>query len=139
MRGRGESAVAERLRIIIVEDDAIIAMDLKELLIGMGYDVRAIAYTEQEAVSAAWRCDPGLMIVDGNLAEGSGMSAMKQILKRRFVPHLYITGDPQRVLELAPNAVIVAKPFNHHGLAAGITVALAKASTLVSKLPQPNA
>jgi CheY-like chemotaxis protein len=100
------------LRIVIVEDDALIAMDLADLLIGMGYDVPAIARTETEAVAAAARCKPNLMIVDANLAEGSGVSAMRQILANGFIPHLFTTGDPQQVRELVNDPIIVAKPFN---------------------------
>lgn len=116
--------MTEKLRIVIVEDDALIAMDLAELLIAMGHDVRAIARTEAEAVAAAMRCEPDIMIVDGNLDEGSGVSAMRQILTRGFVPHLYVTGDPHEILLLAPDAVVVAKPFNMHALANGLAKAL---------------
>ena len=71
------------------------------------------------------------MIVDGHLAEGSGVSAMRQILARGFVPHLYITGDPLQLLQLAPDAVIVAKPFTMNDLASGI----AKARDIARLLP----
>jgi two-component system, response regulator PdtaR len=112
--------MTEGLRIVIVEDDALIAMDLADLLIGMGHDVRAIAATEAEAVDAAIRHDPDLMIVDGNLAEGSGVSAMRSILARRFVSHLYVTGDPLALLQALADAIVVAKPFRLRDLAAGI-------------------
>jgi len=124
------------LRIVIVEDDALIAMDLADLLIGMGHDVRAIASTEAEAIAAEIRCEPNLMIVDGNLAEGSGPSAMRQILARRYVPHLYVTGDPQSLLRLAQHAVVVAKPFNMHALSNGIARALGIASEAATDEPQ---
>ena len=112
--------VTEGLGIVIVEDDALIAMDLADLLIGMGHDVRAIVQTESEAVAAAMRCQPDLMIVDGQLAEGSGTEAMRQILASGFVAHFYITGDPLRITGLAPDAVVVAKPFTLNDLASGI-------------------
>jgi DNA-binding response OmpR family regulator len=116
--------VTEGLRIVIVEDDALIAMDLADLLIGMGHDVRAIAGTEAEAVAAAIRCKPNLMIVDGNLAEGSGVSAMHRILARDFVAHLYVTGDTAQIQRAAPDAVVVTKPFSMRGLSNGIAAAL---------------
>lgn len=112
--------MTDRLRIVIVEDHALIAMDLADLLIGMGHDVRAIAATESEAVGAAARHDPDFMIVDANLAEGSGVSAMRQILARRFIPHLYVTGDPLALLHVLADAIIVTKPFKLRDLAAGI-------------------
>lgn len=115
--------MTDGLRIVIVEDDALIAMDLADLLIGMGHDVRAIAATEAEAFGAAVRHDPDLMIVDGTLADGSGLSAMRQILARGFIPHLYVTGDPDEIVQVLADAVVVAKPFTMRHLANGIAKA----------------
>ena len=112
--------MTEGLRIVIVEDDALIGMDLADLLDVMGHEVCTIARTEAEAVAAAERFRPGLMIVDGNLDEGNGVSAMARILARRFVPHFYVTGDALRVQGLASDAIVVAKPFNLRGLTNGI-------------------
>ncbi len=123
----------ESLRIVIVEDDALIAMDLAELLIGMGYDVPAIARTESEAVAAAAQFEPNLMIVDANLAQGNGVSAMRQILASGFIPHFYVTGDPLRIRDLVKDAVIVAKPFNLQGLTDGIAQARRAADALPEK------
>ncbi len=130
--------MTEGLRIVIVEDDALIAMDLADLLIGMGHDVRAIARTEAEAIAAAEKFQPDLMIVDGNLEDGSGVSAMHEILARRFVPHFYVTGDPLQVRGLASDAIIVAKPFNLRELASGIARAGRTAGT-PTKLHNPVA
>ena len=110
----------KRLRIIVAEDDALIAMDLGELLEGMGHDVCATVRTEAEAVEAAARLEPDLMIVDGNLDHGSGVSAMRTILAHSFVAHVYVTGDPQHIEGLTSDAIIVAKPFNLRELTAGI-------------------
>jgi two-component system, response regulator PdtaR len=69
------------LRVLIIEDDALIAMLLAELLAGMGHDVCASAATEAEAVIAATRYGPDLMIVDAGLGRGSGVSAVEEILR----------------------------------------------------------
>ena len=113
----------EGLRIVIVEDDALVAMDLADLLIEMGHDVRAIAQTEDEAIAAAIRSEPDLMIVDGNLIEGSGVSAMRRILTHGFVPHFFVTGEPSRRSGLSPAAIVISKPFTIHDLANGIAKA----------------
>src|ERR1700719_4544619 len=55
------------LRVLVIEDDALIAMLLSELLAGMGHDVCATAATEADAVTAATRHRPDLMIVDARL------------------------------------------------------------------------
>lgn len=107
--------------IILVEDDVLIAMDLADLLIAMGHDVCHIASTEADAVAAAMRLAPDLMIVDGNLTEGSGVSAMRQILAHRPVAHFYVSGDPVQLLRTVPDAVVLAKPFTMHALSAAIT------------------
>lgn len=119
--------MTECLRIVVVEDDVFIAMDLAELLIGLGHDVPAIARTEAEAVAAAAKFHPNLMIVDGTLAEGSGISAMRQINAQGFVPHFYTTGNPFQIRELVKDAIIVAKPFSLQSLTKGIAEAMCTA------------
>ncbi len=100
------------LRILVIEDDALIAMFLADLLSAMGHEVCAIVETETDAVAAAARCRPDMMIVDANLREGSGAAAVAQILAWRFVPHFFVTGDPYQVQAFAPAAIILHKPFN---------------------------
>lgn len=108
------------LKIVIVEDDAMIAMYLEELLQLAGHEVCAIAFSEAEAVAAALHHRPDLMIVDGSLGQGSGVTAMAAILNHLPVPHLYVTGDPRHILAQAPGAVVLTKPFSLQGLAQGI-------------------
>lgn len=112
------------LRVLVVEDDALIAMLLTELLAGMGHDVCATAATEADAVAAALRCEPDLMIVDAGLRGGSGVSAVERILRARPLAHLFISGDAQRVRASKPDAVVVRKPFRRAELARAIDVAL---------------
>ena len=70
------------LSVLVVEDDAMIGMLLAEMLEDMGYTVCAVVATEEDAVADAARCKPGLMIVDEQLREGSGVSAMERIFDR---------------------------------------------------------
>jgi CheY-like chemotaxis protein len=76
------------LRVLVVEDDAIIAMLLADMCAGLGHAVCAIEATEADAVAAAVRCRPDRMIVDGRLRDGSGVSAVNHILRTGFVPHV---------------------------------------------------
>jgi len=112
------------LRVLVVEDDALIGQLLAETLAGMGHDVRAIASTEAAAVAAAVRCRPHLMIVDARLSDGSGVSAVEAILRAGPVPHVFVTGDPSNVQALRPDAVVVEKPFCEADLALAIERAL---------------
>src|SRR6185312_15079620 len=100
------------LRVLVVEDDAVIGMLLSETLAAMGHDVCAIVTTEAEAVTAAAQHKPDLMIVDERLGDGSGISAVEEILRSRFVPHVFASGDILRVQALRPGAVLIQKPFN---------------------------
>lgn len=98
------------LRILLVEDDAVISALLAELLTGLGHDVCGTARTETEAVAAALRHTPGLMIVDAHLQAGSGVSAMETILRRSPMPHFFITGGMRRVFPAG--ATVLLKPFS---------------------------
>ncbi len=115
----------EALCILIVEDDAIIGKFLSEMLEAMGHTVCAVEAGEAGAVTAASRCRPGLMIVDVALADGSGISAVVEILKNGFVPHFFITGDARDVRAKLPDAIVVQKPFFEAQLGAAIAAALA--------------
>ena len=113
------------LRVLVVEDDALIAMLLSELLAGMGHDVCATAASEAEAVIAATRYDPDLMIVDARLGRGSGVSAVEQILRAGPVAHVFVSGDVESVRRRRPDAIVVRKPFREAELARAIDLALA--------------
>lgn len=112
------------LRVLLVEDEAIIAMLLAEVLAGMGHEVYATAATEADAVTAAVRCRPDLMIVDVWLGDGSGISAVEEILRTGFIPHVFVSGDPSKVLAHRPGAVVIQKPFHESDLARAIQHAL---------------
>ncbi|HEY9345650.1 MAG TPA: response regulator [Inquilinus sp.] len=112
------------LRILLVEDEAIIAILLAEVLAGMGHEVCAIAATEEDAVVAAFRRRPDLMIVDVRLGDGSGVSAVETILRAGPVPHVCVSGDPSRVQALRRSAVVMQKPFQEADLARAIQHAL---------------
>jgi CheY-like chemotaxis protein len=117
------------LRVLVVEDEAIIAMLLATVLKGMGYDVCAIALSEAEAVSEAARCNPDLMIVDARLRDGdSGIAAVTEILRGGFIPHVFVTGDAFRVRAQRPDSVILQKPFGEAELARAITRAMSVAA-----------
>src|SRR5438046_3704813 len=108
---RPQSDRMETLRVLVVEDDALIAMLLSELLASMGHNVCATAASEAEAVIAAARYASDLMIVDAGLGRGSGVSAVEEILRAGPLAHVFVTGDAEGVRVRKPDAVIVRKPF----------------------------
>lgn len=108
------------LKIVIAEENALIGMDLAELLTELGHHVCALISTETEAVAASARCKPDMMIVDSILANGSGVNAMHRILEQGPMPHFFLADYPSEVFATDPDAVVVTKPFNLHELACGI-------------------
>jgi DNA-binding response OmpR family regulator len=112
------------LRILVVEDDAMIGMLLAEMLLEMGHDVCAVEATEAGAVTAAARFIPDLMIVDVRLGDGSGVSAVEEIQRTGFVPHIFASADTSSVRALRPDAVAIQKPFRESDLVRAIHRAL---------------
>jgi DNA-binding response OmpR family regulator len=112
------------LRILVIEDEAIIAVLLAEVLVGMGFEVCAIEATQADAVAAATRCGPDLMIVDAWLGDGDGLSAVAEIERGGPVPHLFVSGDVARVRALRPDAIVIQKPFREQELARAIQRAI---------------
>jgi DNA-binding response OmpR family regulator len=117
------------LRVLVVEDEILIGMLLAETLGAMGYEVCAIEATETGAVTAAARCNPDLMIVDARLRDGSGVSAVEEILRTGWVPHVFISGETSTTLELRPGAIMIQKPFRDIDLNRAIQRALDAAAS----------
>jgi two-component system, response regulator PdtaR len=113
------------LRVLLVEDDAMIGELLADMLRGMGYDICALETTETGAVAAATRYRPDLMVVDVRLGAGSGISAVETILRTGFVPHLFMSGNVAKVIAERPGATVLEKPFREAGFTLAVQRALA--------------
>ncbi|MGO9741084.1 MAG: response regulator [Roseiarcus sp.] len=124
---RQEGVSMKALRILIVEDDVMIGGLLAETLEDLGHVVCAVETNAVNAVAAAARHHPDLMIVDVGLGEASGVAAVKEILRSGFVPHVFVTGDALRHLSLGPGAVLIQKPFREPDIVRAIQRALAAA------------
>lgn len=112
------------LRVLVVEDDAVIGVLLAEMLQEMGHDVCAIEATEAEAVIAAAKWHPDLMIVDVRLGEGSGVAAVDEIHRAGPVPHVFVSADISGIRVLRPHAAMIQKPYREADLAQVIQAAL---------------
>jgi CheY-like chemotaxis protein len=117
------------LRILVMEDDAMVAAVLAELLEAQGHSVCAIASTEAEAVAAAFQLFPEMMIVDAQLRAGSGLGAVDRIQHRRFVAHVFVCGDASRIRALRPGATVIQKPYFEQDLVSALQKALDAAAT----------
>ena len=101
-------------RVLIIEDEPIIAMDLENLVSELGHQVVATAATRDEAVAKAKSERPGLVLADINLGEGgSGIDAVNEILASFDIPVIFITAYPEKLLtgERPEPTYLIAKPF----------------------------
>ncbi len=113
--------------VLIIEDEAIIAMDLEGLVESLGHTVTGIARTHKEAVAMVQKKRPGLVLADIQLADGSsGLEAVNEILETIEVPVIFITAYPERLLTGAKPepAFLITKPFQTSTLKAVISQAL---------------
>jgi CheY-like chemotaxis protein len=118
----------KKLRVMIVEDDALIAGLLGELIEALGHRVCAIESSERGAVAAARRSRPDLMIVDAHLQDGTGIGAVEAITGADPLPHIYVTGDAKTIRMLKPDATVLQKPYFELDLVVAIQSALTKAT-----------
>lgn len=100
--------------VLIIEDEAFIAMDIESLVRNLGHNVIGIARTHADAIKIAARQQPGLILADIQLADGSsGLDAVRDLLKSLEVPVVFITAYPERFLtgERPEPAFLISKPF----------------------------
>ena len=110
-------------KILLAEDEPIIAMLMARVLRAMGHEICAVEATEAGVVAAARLHRPQLMIVDARLRHGSGVAAVQTILQQGFVPHVLVSGT---VIEgMGPDAVLLSKPFTERELVAAMESAMA--------------
>ena len=130
---RDEMADAVRGRVLIIEDEAIIAMDLESLVADAGHEVMGIARTRDGASALASTTRPDLILADIQLADrSSGIDAVNDLLGRYgAVPAIFITAFPERLLSGArpEPAFLIAKPFEEEQVRTAISQALFFAST----------
>jgi len=114
-------------RIMIIEDEPLIAMDIEQMVESLGHEVVGIARTKDEALALYKREKPRMVLADIQLADGSsGIDAVNEILQDDTVPVIFITAFPERLLtgERPEPTFLVTKPFNPDMVKALISQAL---------------
>jgi len=123
-------------RVVIAEDEAIIRLDLKELLEEEGYEVVGETGRGDEAIELVRDLVPDLVILDVKMPGLDGLSAARQITSERLAAVLILTAFSQRdLVEQARDAGALAylvKPFQKSDLMPAIEVALARHTELTS-------
>jgi len=125
------TAKATVTRVVIAEDEAIIRLDLKEILISAGYDVVGETGRGDEAVRLVEEHQPDLAILDIKMPGMDGIRAAREITSRHRVAVLLLTAFSQRdLIEDARDAGVAAyliKPFQPRELLPAIADVMAKA------------
>jgi CheY-like chemotaxis protein len=117
---RGALRAVAATDILVIEDEPIIALDLKRLVEACGHRVVGLAASEADAVRQAQAKRPGLILADINLGRGGdGSLAVAQIQRAMTVPVIFVTAYPERLLtaEGAEPAFVISKPFEPLALA----------------------
>jgi CheY-like chemotaxis protein len=122
---RGVGRAMQNLRIVIVEDDVFIRLDLMTHLLAAGHTVVGTADSAAEAVNLAEREHPDLVLMDVRLmGEGDGIEAATEIWRRFAVRSLFISANLDsgaRARAAAANPVgFLEKPFSPHSLLAAV-------------------
>jgi len=113
--------------ILIIEDEPIIALDIEAIVRDLGHEVAGVARTSKEAGMLAASREPGLVLADIQLADGSsGLDAVNNILRQTTLPVIFITAFPERLLtgQKPEPAFLITKPFQPESVKAAISQAL---------------
>jgi response regulator NasT len=123
-------------RVVVAEDDALIRLDLVEMLREEGYDVVGEAGDGARAVELAEQLRPDLVVLDVKMPVLDGISAARRIAEARIAPVVMLTAFSQRELvERARDAGAMAylvKPFSKADLVPAIEVALSRGAELAA-------
>jgi PAS domain S-box-containing protein len=121
--------MTDTIKILIVEDESLVADDLKEMLLGFGYEVPGIADTGETAIALADEHRPNLVLMDINLASAmDGITTGGEIRSRWGIPIIYVTAFAtpaiiDRAKKTNPSGYII-KPFNERQIQTAIEIAL---------------
>ena len=97
-------------RVLIVEDEALVAMDVEDALTQAGYDVCGVASSEAQALSMADRTHPQFAIVDINLNPGDGRVVARLLRRRHGTAVLFATGQYDDIRRLDNSGAIACLP-----------------------------
>lgn len=130
---RREMADAISGAVMIVEDEAVIAMDLEGIISDMGHRVTGIARTREAAVELAQADKPDLILADIQLADNSsGIDAVNDILNVLGErPVIFITAFPERLLsgDKHEPAFLISKPYTEEQVVSAVSQAMFFSST----------
>ncbi|MEF3046516.1 response regulator [Pseudotabrizicola sp. L79] len=120
-------------KVMVIEDEAIIAMDIVDIVTSIGHSVTGVARTRDGALALADKTLPDLILSDIQLADNSsGVDAVNDILARHGdIPVIFITAFPERLLtgDKPEPAFLITKPFTEEQVRSAVSQAMFFAST----------
>ncbi|WP_055443791.1 response regulator [Lacinutrix himadriensis] len=127
------------IRILIIEDDPIIAEDIKDMLTSVNYQVAGIAYDMEEALHCIEKTKPDVVLLDINLdGNYEGFEIAEHINKTRKIPFLYLTSySGKDIINQAKQTLpmgYIVKPFNEQELFTSIEIAFYNFSKFILPL-----
>lgn len=129
-----DADASQPYRVLIAEDEALIRLDLAEMLREEGYHVVGEAGDGQEAVELAEKLTPDLVIMDVKMPRRDGIDAAREIAEKRIAPIVVLTAFSQRdLVERARDAGAMAylvKPFSISDLIPAIELAVTRFSEI---------
>ncbi len=110
-------------RVLVIEDEPIMAMSIAHIMTRMGHEVCGVAQTRREALARVRETRPSLILADVRLRDGdNGIATVREIVRRLSVPVIFITGyahDLVDAREFDP-ATVIGKPFAPRTLEAAV-------------------
>ncbi|MEB3188611.1 MAG: response regulator [bacterium] len=124
----------KKLRILLVDDESLIRLDLREMLREHGHEVIGEAGDGEEAIELAAKLDPDLIIMDIKMPKMTGLEAIARINLNKRIPTLMLTAysQPELVEQAVTNGVFafLVKPIKEHDLLPALEVVIARSDEM---------
>ena len=123
-----------KIKILIVEDESIVALDIKRIINNLGHDIVDIVSSFEDAIKSVKKNSPQLIFSDINLGkEKDGIDIIEEIQKEKFIPVVYLTAYSdeetiQRAIRTNPLGYIL-KPFKKEDIKSTLLLSIYKLKT----------
>lgn len=116
------AGVSTGLRILVVEDEALVAFELECLLQDLGHETVGIAATSREAIALGLSTTPDLVLVDVHLIDGAtGVEVARELAGDPRITVVFMTANAKRIpLDFAGALGVIAKPYSHRVVASAL-------------------
>lgn len=131
--------MAETLRVLIVEDEALLAMQLESFLEEQGHEVVGVAVNSAQAPRMAAKARPDLALVDIHLTDGpTGVEVGRAMAQELGLAVVFMTANPKRIPEDFVGAIgVVPKPYTVGGLATALRFLISAVHRPPPPMPGP--